>query len=661
MIGNRGVVRLLASTRPQAPFLSRQELHPPMAVPAPTVRRAVVGGTAMVIVSNGSVLEAMVRADREWSVSSSWDAPNQTLRIRVYLPAGASYALVADARDRLNSAAGHWSLTVSQPTPTRHGETFGPDTEWRVVEDLNNGPLPPPSQTAVPKPPPPKPPPDSLPPLELPPVIQTDKIDEVLQHLREDRWDTDDLAAELTNDDMGELGANDRVDMIADIADGWLVGGEDEDTIIRLLEATPPQDLADVAARLLADEAKLCRRLDNVIDGDENVRFGGVLAKLLMSARSPEQLTKEMKDAIPIPWAGNTIGWGIEVEWTKQGKLRIQITTGLKNAPIEVDPNQIIRVLFTRDDPDVGGVEGESLYIPAVSLWSLAHNWDRRQTWLAINVALVVGGAFSGAAAVTTLGRVLAAIDTAAGLAGIAINQYRSEIAKTQEGRDFLAKWDIAQRVIAIYGIARALRSVPAAIKDVRDMWKVYKLRTAGDQAVSLAKAQREMWLNMNKFEQGLADAERQATNLKTEQEFRKAIRELRDKLVTLPTKESRGGTGPVLSGCLDSTTGGIFYGVNQGKVPTKLHPLLKARYEAYLAKAGGATPPRAGVPGAHSEVGALNKALWARDPEGKLKALKEGEFVMHNAQLYRNRPEGVPPKCDNCEGIIPKEVKFLP
>lgn len=150
---------------------------------------------------------------------------------------------------------------------------------------------------------------------------------------------------------------------------------------------------------------------------------------------------------------------------------------------------------------------------------------------------------------------------------------------------------------------------------------------------------------------------------MKMEADFRVEIRRTRDKLVTIPgsTKEAQGGVGPVLSGCLDKRSGEIFYSVNQGKVPTKMHPLLKNRYEAYLAGSGGITPLKAGVPGAHSEVGALNKALWARDPRGRMTVLPEGEFAMHNAALYRNRPEGVPPMCTNCSGIIPTQIKFLP
>ena len=176
----------------------------------------------------------------------------------------------------------------------------------------------------------------------------------------------------------------------------------------------------------------------------------------------------------------------------------------------------------------------------------------------------------------------------------------------------------------------------------------------APETAVTPSRVTRRVVLRSNRISVG------QAANM--EAAFRQDIRNTRDMLVKIPgsTKEVQGGVGPVLSGCLDKQSGEISYAVNQGKIPERMHPLLKARYEAYLQGAGGTTPPTAGVPGAHSEIGALNKALWARDPAGTMTAIPEGEFTMHNASLYRNRPEGVPPMCTNCSGIVPPEVKFL-
>ncbi len=121
---------------------------------------------------------------------------------------------------------------------------------------------------------------------------------------------------------------------------------------------------------------------------------------------------------------------------------------------------------------------------------------------------------------------------------------------------------------------------------------------------------------------------------------------------------------GPVLSGVLDTRTGQTFFGINQGEVPTPLHPLLRARYKAYLKATGGSTPVKAGIPGAHSEIVALNKALYAREAAlGRVATESDlSEFVLHNRSLRgTTKIEGVPPPCDNCRGILPPEVEVLP
>jgi hypothetical protein len=121
---------------------------------------------------------------------------------------------------------------------------------------------------------------------------------------------------------------------------------------------------------------------------------------------------------------------------------------------------------------------------------------------------------------------------------------------------------------------------------------------------------------------------------------------------------------GPVLTGVLDTRTGRTFFGLNQDAPLLNLHPLLKERLADYLKKTGGVTPPRAGTPGSHSEIVALNRALFERQTAlGRPVQPQElSEFVLHNRSLKGPRKiEGVPPPCPNCEAVIPPEVKVLP
>ncbi len=121
---------------------------------------------------------------------------------------------------------------------------------------------------------------------------------------------------------------------------------------------------------------------------------------------------------------------------------------------------------------------------------------------------------------------------------------------------------------------------------------------------------------------------------------------------------------GPVLTGVLDTRTGRTFFGLNQDAPLLNLHPLLKRRLADYLKNTGGATPPRAGKPGLHSEIVALNRALFERQAAlGRPVQPQElSEFLLHNRSLKGPRKiEGVPPPCTNCEAVIPPGVKVLP
>ncbi len=121
---------------------------------------------------------------------------------------------------------------------------------------------------------------------------------------------------------------------------------------------------------------------------------------------------------------------------------------------------------------------------------------------------------------------------------------------------------------------------------------------------------------------------------------------------------------GPVLTGVLDTRTGRTFFGINAEKLPHNLHPLLQERFADYLRKAGGVTPAKAGKPGTHSEIVALNRALYEREAAlGRPVHPRElPEFVLHNRSLRGStKVEGIPPPCENCAAILPPEVRILP
>jgi hypothetical protein len=131
--------------------------------------------------------------------------------------------------------------------------------------------------------------------------------------------------------------------------------------------------------------------------------------------------------------------------------------------------------------------------------------------------------------------------------------------------------------------------------------------------------------------------------------------------MVEVLTNQER---GPVLTGVLDTRMGRTFFGVNQAKPPPDLHPLLRKNLDDYLAITGGITPARAGKPGTHSEIVALNRALHEREAAlGRpVEPLELSEFVLHNRSLMgKTKIEGIPPPCANCEAILPSGIRILP
>jgi hypothetical protein len=130
----------------------------------------------------------------------------------------------------------------------------------------------------------------------------------------------------------------------------------------------------------------------------------------------------------------------------------------------------------------------------------------------------------------------------------------------------------------------------------------------------------------------------------------------------------SRKSRGPVVSGITDPSTGKTYFGQNLTKKelsdPTfmthfreQLHPLLKQRLDVYDQKlAAGEIKAevqtdldRAGIPGSHSEIRALDQALRAREASTG-KPVTESDlpsFMLHNRSL--NDPAGVPPRCSHC------------
>jgi RHS repeat-associated protein len=119
-------------------------------------------------------------------------------------------------------------------------------------------------------------------------------------------------------------------------------------------------------------------------------------------------------------------------------------------------------------------------------------------------------------------------------------------------------------------------------------------------------------------------------------------------------------GRGPCFSMVLDQETGQAFPGTNRPGPPENLHPLLADRV---------ANPPPGGwrnqdPPASHSEIHALNDALWAREarrgtqPPGSLTDTS-GLLIDNQRSTGANRGSPMPccPNCTHITGDIPSQA----
>ena len=405
------------------------------------------------------------------------DIPSfSVLWIFVILPPGGKALLAKDYARIMSLAADRWSIRVDHQV-NADVEGHVPAHVW--PEEVHSEPEPPPAPDWAPPPPPtvpvfkkPQTPSVKNPPAE-PPVSKS--IPTVLEHLKEGRWDTDDLAAKLTDAELAQLTPEERVALIAEIGSGSIVGDEDEETIDRLLETTPSSEYASVIG-LMAGRKGLFETLDDAIDGDEYRRYIMALSTLIEGMRTPEAAYKAIEAAPVLPWTSS--GFSVEkatytFDWIDDSTVQIHRWYGLigaqmRLADLKMSPTDMVVVRFIYDEPEINKKAGETQPMPVAAFIALIHANFRRDMWLGIQVALLVSGVGGIAGATTRLGVLLATLDVAIGAASIGIDTYRAQIAATERGREFLRVWDVAQYVIAVYGLARVAMHIPQAIRNVR-------------------------------------------------------------------------------------------------------------------------------------------------------------------------------------------------
>ena len=145
---------------------------------------------------------------------------------------------------------------------------------------------------------------------------------------------------------------------------------------------------------------------------------------------------------------------------------------GIQAEEVQLDPFEMIAVRFLYPEEYAGAERDQTIYMPAINLRSLHRHQFRGDMQTTVDVGLLFAGGVGLIGAGTRLARAIAAFDLAVGAADLVINNFRHDIARSEEGRDFLAAWDIVSTLIAVYGIARAAIEVPQAVQRARRAWQ---------------------------------------------------------------------------------------------------------------------------------------------------------------------------------------------
>lgn len=332
----------------------------------------------------------------------------------------------------------------------------------------------------------------------LPPPNQ-EKLATLFEHLKQEKWDVDDLAAKLTDSEMISLESSKRISLISYIAEGYSVDDEDETTIIRLIATTPSQDTKNLFGSLNADNAKLYKRLEKVIDGEEYRKYHQVLSQKFSETMKPEEALRKVEEVETankiLPWADPGI---IRAMWNHRfyyeeayindkGKIHLKgwsCTPPAKtilpvcipfNFTEDLAPNELIGVHFYFQEEEVGAPKGKTIYMPAINFLSLYNKQFRQELKLIGDIALLGLGGAGIVGASTKLGKLIAALEFAFGAADLSINEFRSEIAETESGKNFLKVWDKVSFVVGAYGMARVALKLPSLFKGLKDAFVEFK------------------------------------------------------------------------------------------------------------------------------------------------------------------------------------------
>lgn len=341
---------------------------------------------------------------------------------------------------------------------------------------------------------------------------QNDELETLYQLMEDESWKVDDHAAKLHPAEKMLMDYDKRIELIRYIVNGYSVMTEDEKTILDLLNYTPLDDRNALFEDLTTDNFKLIKKLHSKLDKKENADLHESIYQTYLYKKGIAGYTAQLeKEDIPVfPWADPgliSLLWkdrfSYNVSIKDNGKINVRYTapkTGLEQmgdaaaaqiilpglgpgivttynqfvsnftqqqkegdlvpsaTNIELDPFDLVKVRFYQDEDHVGQIEGAEYYMPAINLLTLEHSQHMNDLGKAFDIGMLVLGVVTGAAAISAaskIGKIIAVADIVFAVGDAIVKEFKSVLAKTEAGRQFLAVWDAVSIAFAVFGIAQ--------------------------------------------------------------------------------------------------------------------------------------------------------------------------------------------------------------
>jgi hypothetical protein len=337
------------------------------------------------------------------------------------------------------------------------------------------------------------------------------KLAELRDHLARGESDVDDLSDAMDEETMGELAPDERLQLISRIANGYVVGDDDEQALIRLVKSTKSEDAKALLEGMRKDDAKLLMRLRSMIDGEESKQFHEAVRELYLRSATVEETMAHVDKAPVLVWDSPELIDSLKegrhtyaVTVTSEGKIHLDaweswgiwsLGMGKQYQAVDhdLDPFEMVAVEFRSGEEVLGGEKGQVVYMPAYNFLLLADKAFKQDLEMAGNTAMVVGGVSGVVTGTTRLAIAIASTEAALGAANFVVDNYRSELTKTPAGQRLLQTMRVLNLLAGAYSLGKVVKAAPQTIKSFREAWVAFKEASGALDPKTAAEIEKEV------------------------------------------------------------------------------------------------------------------------------------------------------------------------